>query len=69
MDPLTASDAMLRRVRLMAQFIMDNYPNEFSVYWREHYGAPNPAIDTLAFLASDDLPQKLMLCRKVIVPW
>lgn len=67
MIPQEASDAMVRRVQLMAEFIRTNHPGEFRNYWRDHRKGKAAADETLDFFARPDLADVVTLHRKVIL--
>jgi hypothetical protein len=59
------SDNMLRRVRMMAEFIRDRYPNEFDSYWENNWIGKAEGSETIEFFSRRDLEDILIIMRTV----
>lgn len=64
-DEYKASVSMVRRIRVMAEFIRDKYPNEFDAYWAQNWIGKAEAGEVLEFFSRRDLEHMIVLSRAV----
>jgi hypothetical protein len=59
------SDSLMRRIELLAKYVMVNHPGEFRLYWKEYYRGKATADEFLEFMSQDNLSDVFVLMRKV----
>jgi hypothetical protein len=64
-EAVMMSDALIRRIELLAKYVMVNHPSEFRRYWREYHRGKATADEFLEFMSQDNLCDIFVLMRKV----
>lgn len=64
-DHQAASKTMLKRLRIMAQYVLEQQNHDFKIdfedYWEENFSGKAPAREFLEFWATDGLENKWLL--------
>lgn len=67
MTPEQASDSLVKRITIMAEFIAENYPEQFDAFWKMTWPKPESVSsqDVLQFFSQPGLHEHYMLGVKV----
>ena len=61
-----ASDSLIRRIRMMAEFIQETNPQGFRRYWNGKWPGKATADETLDFFATPGLESRISMGKKIV---
>jgi hypothetical protein len=61
-----ASDEIIARIQLMAQFVASHHPDEFAKYWRDNKPGKADPREFLEFIVNPVFKEKYMIMAKEV---